>query len=857
MQLFIGRPLPSLEDLVEDAADGNAYVNGNKLKRMYKDLQPSTQENQRKIDIQNEPYEISIQQSTQGPSSEIIFNIKCIRESEELLKIQSLLQKCYNAVEDNLKEYTELLLKVSEMGLIIRTVIKALSDVEKQRPFGNAQLSYEDCKNMIFQLQGATAVHLMNCKKISGRREELLTFYKSLKQMLNLTHGLKEFHYNAFFKAIESDELFPILEDKREDMNSCNSTFFKVKGTLIDELQLLDQEVLHTLAQKDIAADYKSLRNVSGYLKSEISQRIDKIMTPKNIYPGKEQFQNIIVSFDNVPCFYCLFWPDIALEWVSRKRYWPSPETIKAIKKSGCYIVAKEKANQGNRLDWRWSFSSAEIRIAKARTPAMKYCYFLFKSLFYKYLKFKIDGKSLPSYLAKTCMLYVSEAHSAEWWNNAEQCDPLCLIELLKYLENKLKEKFLPHYFIKELNLIADISKEMRVKALTIITNIISNPIVYIRFEEHGIRNMTYLHSDIIGHASIDTKTVVRDDTEAQSQTISHAVTTSERPRDNEEVKTVNILQQHIHDEFNANHQQQDFKNMKGLNNIPKGIQKINYIIMIYKKIFKNRINLYRVKANWNYHRYSSRIYMYKKLISVQEQGLLRWDKKNEPLVKELLKQNYQGLEKASEGFKRLSRVYQNGLVDLNHLLKSSCYRCDLCQESIPCQNYRYCCPESCDFDVCVKCKLDKNIMKEDPNQNKCCHSLNYSNKCSKRCPAQLEVPLFGDGITGVQDSDKFLAENELLANEAFDLQNQLKLNVGSNCSKMMESGEIMSQLIAEVFESSTSNHLNFDTETNKTPNDLKDDRQNKSSGIDYFAALPQNSPLSIQTLSIQTFGNN
>jgi len=66
---------------------------------------------------------------------------------------------------------------------------------------------------------------------------------------------------------------------------------------------------------------------------------------------------------DMVPHLKCKSWPEIAREWIFRKRCfgWPSQEMINEIVKQGCYIVpVGSKVNNGSENEWRLSFNLAE-----------------------------------------------------------------------------------------------------------------------------------------------------------------------------------------------------------------------------------------------------------------------------------------------------------------------------------------------------------------------------------------------------------------------------------------------------------------------------------------------------------------
>ena len=157
------------------------------------------------------------------------------------------------------------------------------------------------------------------------------------------------------------------------------------------------------------------------------------------------------LSIDLVLCIKCNFWPEVAAEWLKRERKWPEQDIIKNIVKNGIHIVGKELRHSA--IDWRLSFSVAEIEITKQWTPWQHYVHFIFKSLFYKYLKhLSKEIKVITSYLVKTVMLNVSESFPQSWWceDNAE----FFLNVLLTTLLSAFESKSLPHHFVTTFNLL-------------------------------------------------------------------------------------------------------------------------------------------------------------------------------------------------------------------------------------------------------------------------------------------------------------------------------------------------------------------------------------------------------------------
>ena len=93
----------------------------------------------------------------------------------------------------------------------------------------------------------------------------------------------------------------------------------------------------------------------------------------KDKFDFTDKINKVSVSFDQVPAIAVEDFPYIASEWVTRDRTWPSLSVVKDIAMSGCHIVPKPYywEEGDNLLDWRWSFSLAEIILASYRTRKM------------------------------------------------------------------------------------------------------------------------------------------------------------------------------------------------------------------------------------------------------------------------------------------------------------------------------------------------------------------------------------------------------------------------------------------------------------------------------------------------------
>ena len=186
-------------------------------------------------------------------------------------------------------------------------------------------------------------------------------------------------------------------------------------------------------------------------------------------------------SVDRVPAITVEDFPYIASEWVTRDRKWPSLSVVKEIVMSGCHIVPKPYyGKEGNNLlDWRWSFSVAEIILAQFRTRKMNISYLILKSIFYKYLKpIEHDNETLSSYFVKTVMLWQCEENDETWWSDKSTVK--CVSALLNRLKVSFYNKHLSHYFIREMNLYDNIADELVLHGQAVLESICADPIICI-----------------------------------------------------------------------------------------------------------------------------------------------------------------------------------------------------------------------------------------------------------------------------------------------------------------------------------------------------------------------------------------
>jgi len=189
-------------------------------------------------------------------------------------------------------------------------------------------------------------------------------------------------------------------------------------------------------------------------------------------------------SVDIVPCFKLKLWPSVAAEWKTRDRVWPDQSVVDEIVSRGAHMV--DKAFCHNDIDWRLSFSVAEIALATRWSPAQHFVYFVFKSLFYKFIKpLSSDNtadvslstsshKYLASYMAKTVMMWTSESVEQSWWTEDNAAE--CLTVLLLALQSAFECRKLDHYFVSSVNLLKGLPDILARRAIDTVKSILADP---------------------------------------------------------------------------------------------------------------------------------------------------------------------------------------------------------------------------------------------------------------------------------------------------------------------------------------------------------------------------------------------
>ena len=168
------------------------------------------------------------------------------------------------------------------------------------------------------------------------------------------------------------------------------------------------------------------------------SERIDSFLSKSKM----------LIEF--IPAFRCLTWPMVAQEWRKRQRKWPSPDVVDKVIREGFHLVVKAPKNGGNpECDFRISFSHAEYLLSQEINEIQRECYRCLKTYHRVYLS--TEAKGLISFHLKNIFLRTIEESGGEMWIESRRAE--CMWKLFANLLKALRERHLPHYFVRSYNL--------------------------------------------------------------------------------------------------------------------------------------------------------------------------------------------------------------------------------------------------------------------------------------------------------------------------------------------------------------------------------------------------------------------
>lgn len=185
-------------------------------------------------------------------------------------------------------------------------------------------------------------------------------------------------------------------------------------------------------------------------------------------------WQNQII--DIAPAILCDVPVKIKDAWLKRKRCWPDQGLVEKISSLKCYLLAKPHPFTTNKLlEWRFSFSSAELLLSSAVKPWQKQTLMVLKALRRKYFQ---EPKVVASYHLKTVLFRVLESMPDRI---RESCSRGALLQrLLDELISCAQTKNLPHFFIPENNMFSHYEDNDLVTVLSKFQDIQNNLLLYL-----------------------------------------------------------------------------------------------------------------------------------------------------------------------------------------------------------------------------------------------------------------------------------------------------------------------------------------------------------------------------------------
>ena len=460
--------------------NGIAYLNAAAFRKTLEEqLEKLPREHEQLQVVSDQLTKIDIRKNIEGPSASLSFTQKIVEQRENKDLFINYLT-AVNKTIDNKKQAQKMLISnIFDEWQTVKTVSEQTAETDKK----SLTISHDEINGTCKVIEW-----LDKYKTMLNDRTNFIEFcnkVQSYYQQENLDSLLTELS----LKDTVVECLPVIIETLRNEITSGHTD--KITGAC--EI-ILAQEISFIEFAKGWEKALDNLTNnfAVGFDKvSKMFKQKEDEITGET----KPAYTQLELKVDDVPCLFCPFWPEISGSWVYRSRCWPDETVIEEVISSGCHMVPKTSPGGDETVEWRWSFSLAEYIIASKRSPAQRYCYFLFKSLFYKYLKFEMDNKHLTSYIVKTVMLWECERHPPEWWI----MDTIAtnIIVLLEALKTAIDETYLPHYFIDKLNILQDFPKELLTATSQKLSLILQEPWRYLKIEQLEADKMRSLFDQI------------------------------------------------------------------------------------------------------------------------------------------------------------------------------------------------------------------------------------------------------------------------------------------------------------------------------------------------------------------------
>ncbi len=268
-------------------------------------------------------------------------------------------------------------------------------------------------------------------------------------------------------RSSKNDHAQPICLGQMESSFNTDDT---EKGTSISGVTIFADFMKHlsNVEQSGIGTNKDGSRSISPQdSEYELRHNTQEFIPDAPVHTTNSA-SDLKFAFDFVHALSCLGWPELASGWVSRNRQWPSENVVDTITSSGFNLVPKMSPGGNADLDWRISFSKAELILAEHMNETQKNCYRLFKSI----VSHKCQHpKTLASYHLKTVFMWTLERIPERFWTKHTIGERF--LTLMDTLIQFVAAANLPMYFIPDLNLLDGIDNNE--------LNITVNQLIHIR----------------------------------------------------------------------------------------------------------------------------------------------------------------------------------------------------------------------------------------------------------------------------------------------------------------------------------------------------------------------------------------
>ena len=351
-------------------------------------------------------------------------------------------------------------------------------------------LSTENAPGVRFQICGSTAERLL-CKKVGKVGDVDIMIFPSSDSLLihhELIEYLPEHPLHVRIKGVDHPVLKSCLVDDTEyvataALKKFHPTIFPDRSELQKVLEVsrsilplhshVTNQVTSPAATLDLSASLEKLRKLQlvdvfsfmtqardctkenvpseHQIGSQIETKGNTSVETKVTDAEKGQLEaKVELKIDFVPAFRSREWPMVAREWIERERKWPSLDVVEKVIHEGFHLVVKPAKIGGNPdFDFRISFSHAEYLLSQEMNKVQRECYVCLKK--YHAAFFASNPKGLVTFHLKNLFLQTIEETGAEMWTESNRTE--CMLKLFGNLLDALRQKKLPHFFVRSYNL--------------------------------------------------------------------------------------------------------------------------------------------------------------------------------------------------------------------------------------------------------------------------------------------------------------------------------------------------------------------------------------------------------------------